>query len=1114
MATPSTCLHCGAPLVGGARQEFCPKCLFLEARAGLLDAGLDPDDSPLAKDSSLQVAPASSGLQSPESHSPLSTDRGSRITDHVSHPTLHSRLPESFGDYELLEELGRGGMGVVYRARQRSLNRVVAVKMMAFGPNLNPDLVERFRAEAVSAASLHHPNIVAIHEVGIHENQHFFVMDYVEGRSLAQGISDLRFRISDFTQSARWMKTTAEAVHYAHERGILHRDLKPSNVLIDAQDQPHVVDFGLARQLEGDSEFTVTGQVLGSPHYLPPEQAAGQRGRVSRRTDVYALGATLYHLLTGRPPFQAESLARTLDLVLHAEPVAPRLLNPSVPRDLETICLKCLEKEPVSRYPTARALAEELARFLAGEPIQARPLGPAGRAWRWCRRKPSLAAAIGVTLLSLLVGVVGIAVQWRRAEVQRARAAGSELSLQHRTYNAEINSAQLALQDHNPGRALELLNRHRPDGKSEIQNPKSGSLATTDPRGFEWRYLWQQCQNEAEQVIGKLPGRIRSLDVSEDGQWLFAGPQGGEPKLRNLRTGEEVRVAGEADWVWGAFSPDSRLLVTCAQTAESYGTLDVWDLQSRLRLEPILDPRPSFTMAFSPDGKWFAFGVQHPPWDRRLVILDFPTRKPVRELVTLTRIQGLDQGMAWLFTPDSRSVIFTENDPDLKVGLFDLTSDGGPQYFPGHREPITAMAISPDGRTLATGAGYTDTSIRLWEVPSFRAVGELSGHRAWITALKFSPDGNTLASAAADQTWRLWDTPAGSSRRIYPVPSDVRRLCFSPDGAKLFTGSGDGTILQWSLARQPPASQPEVWREPGEWKGVTAAPEGKWYAARRKGEVYLGVIHDPSPPTRLQELGTNNTCLLFSTDGQSLFAGTRSGEIRIWSLARQQLTRSLRGSAEPVVLLRQDAHGRVLLAAQWDTPYLPKYVRVWSAPDWQEQGSHPVPGLGGDIASTDGKWLAARWNAQAVRVWSLGSNPPQTHTLSFPGEVLHLAFSPNGRWLAAANLAGAVRVWEVPTFRECEEFQAHAHPVCAVAFSPDSRRLATAAHEYDAVKLWDVDTWQELIRLPHDGVGLQELLFSADGNRLVAMNSSGDLLLWHAPSLAEIEMKQKGVETQ
>lgn len=416
MPDPGTCLKCGEPLSSDARQGFCPKCLFQEAGAGRASEGA-----------------------------------------------------EDFGDYEMLEEIGRGGMGVVYRARQRSLDRVVAIKRMALGSGSSAELVQRFRAEAVSAAGLHHPNVVAIHEVGIHEGKHFFVMDYVQGQSLARLVGH---RPLPAKRAAACLQTVAEAVHYAHERGILHRDLKPSNVLIDAQDQPRVVDFGLARRLEGDSELTVTGQVLGSPHYLPPEQATGQRGKVSRRTDVYALGATLYHLLTGRPPFQAESLTQTLELVLHAEPLAPRLLNPDLPRDLETICLKCLEKEPSRRYATAQDLAVELARFQAGEPIRARPLGPVGKTWRWGRRNPRLAAALGVALASLVIGLVGVTGQWRRAEAQRARAEVGELLARRHAYAADMKEVQRALDDGDLGRAQGLLERHRPERRTEIRNPK------------------------------------------------------------------------------------------------------------------------------------------------------------------------------------------------------------------------------------------------------------------------------------------------------------------------------------------------------------------------------------------------------------------------------------------------------------------------------------------------------------------------------------------------------------------------------------------------------------------------------------------------------------------
>jgi hypothetical protein len=336
-------------------------------------------------------------------------------------------FPRSFGDYELLEEVARGGMGIVYRARQVSLDRIVAVKMLLFGPLSSPEFVKRFRAEASTAASLQHPNIVAIHEVGVHQAQQYFAMDFVEGPSLAKLLA---YGPLPAKRAASYLKTIAEAIHYAHERGVLHRDLKPSNVLIDANDQPHVTDFGLARRLEGDSELTMTGQVLGSPNYMPPEQAVGRRGKVSRRSDVYSLGAMLYHLLTGRPPFVGEALTDTLEQVLDAEPVSPRVLNPSVPRDLETICLKCLEKEPDKRYATAQALVDELSRFLERQPIQARPVTRPERIWRWCRRKPALATTLAATMLLLLALLIGGPVLTYR--INQARKAQAEEAIKSR----------------------------------------------------------------------------------------------------------------------------------------------------------------------------------------------------------------------------------------------------------------------------------------------------------------------------------------------------------------------------------------------------------------------------------------------------------------------------------------------------------------------------------------------------------------------------------------------------------------------------------------------------------------------------------------------------------
>jgi hypothetical protein len=317
-------------------------------------------------------------------------------------PTCTSDGVRTFGDYELLEEVARGGMGVVYRARHKSLGRVVALKMILAGQFAAPADVERFRTEARAAAGLEHPNIVPVYDVGEYGGRHYFTMKLVEGDSLARRLPELR---RDPRAAARLVAQVARAVNFAHQRGVLHRDLKPANVLVDREGRPHVTDFGLAKRLEGAAGLTQTGAVVGTPSYMPPEQAAGRKG-LTTAADVYSLGAVLYELLTGRPPFQAETPLDTLLQVLGEEPVPPRRINPGADRDLETVALKCLEKDPARRYPSAEALAEDLERWLRGEPTRARPPSLGELAWGWFRRNLQAVcctAAAGV-LGGLLVG--------------------------------------------------------------------------------------------------------------------------------------------------------------------------------------------------------------------------------------------------------------------------------------------------------------------------------------------------------------------------------------------------------------------------------------------------------------------------------------------------------------------------------------------------------------------------------------------------------------------------------------------------------------------------------------------------------------------------------------
>ncbi len=366
---------------------------------------------------------------------------------------------DRFGDYELLGEIARGGMGVVYRARQISLNRLVALKLLRDGALASAGEAERFRVEATAAAALRHPHIVAVHEIGEHEGQQFFSMDLVEGRNLADLTREgpLPARIA-----ATLVLQVAEAIQHAHERGILHRDLKPSNVLVDAQGDAQVTDFGLARRTNEDSGLTLTGQVLGTPGYMAPEQAAGRNRDVNVTSDTYALGAVLYHLITGRAPFVGESPTAVLRQVEDQEPVAPRLLNPSVPRDLETVTLKALNKDSARRYATAADLAADLDRFRRGEPVRARPITRAERSWRWCRRNPAVAVSAAFSVLLLMAVVVVVTASSVRLAAQRREAEQVKRFLQ------EI----LAAPDPNVGgrdvRVIDLLDRARRRATNEL----------------------------------------------------------------------------------------------------------------------------------------------------------------------------------------------------------------------------------------------------------------------------------------------------------------------------------------------------------------------------------------------------------------------------------------------------------------------------------------------------------------------------------------------------------------------------------------------------------------------------------------------------------------------
>src|SRR5438128_1611998 len=390
------CRKCGAKVFSDAPEGLCARCVLKIALATLPETVAEGDLSAVAS----AKADDSGRVEEPSSDDANAVPRG-KSTSHAA------ELLGELGDYELLEEIGRGGQGVVFCARQKSLNRTVALKVIGLGQWASKAHLKRFRREAEAAASLEHPGIVPIHEVGERDGSCYFSMKFIEGGQLDEMV---RRQPMPIRQAAELIAKVARTVHYAHEHGILHRDIKPGNILLDAKGEPHLTDFGLARLLETESTVTRTLEVMGTPSYMAPEQALGENAAVSSATDVYGLGAVLYQLLTGQPPFAGGTTYETIKLLLDTEPRQPRLLNPKIDRDLSTICLKCLEKDPKRRYSSALALAEDLERWLKHEPIQARRTGIFTRGRKWLRRNPT--TAVMVASLVALAAVVG-AMIWK-----------------------------------------------------------------------------------------------------------------------------------------------------------------------------------------------------------------------------------------------------------------------------------------------------------------------------------------------------------------------------------------------------------------------------------------------------------------------------------------------------------------------------------------------------------------------------------------------------------------------------------------------------------------------------------------------------------------------------
>jgi WD40 repeat protein len=1019
--------------------------------------------------------------------------------------------------YEVLGELGRGGMGVVYRARQLGLNRIVAVKMILAGSHAGASLLTRFRAEAVTVARLKHPHIVQVYEVGETGGLPYCALEFCDGGSLADRLRDGPLPASE---AAQVVEKLAGAMYAAHQAGIVHRDLKPANVLLASDGSPKITDFGLAKCLDAEDGQTRSGDILGTPSYIAPEQARGSLKEIGPATDVYALGAILYELLTGRPPFKAATLVETLDLVRQTEPAAPRQLQPRVPRDLEIICLKCLRKEPDRRYATARDLAEDLQRFLHGEPIRARPVGPLERAVKWVRRHPALASLSAVVLLSV-AALLGLSFWFfHRLGLAHGETAGARALADEREYFSLFSQVRERRADPQPGwswnnlDALHKAARLAPAAGhlAELRSEAASALGAIDVRPL--RVLKEGFN--ADCVAFHPDGRRLALGQFKAPAGLFCSvalvdPVGKEKDLslpftplpvldpQHGLVQDGVRVL--------AFSPDGRWLVAAARS----GMLHCWDLS---RQPPALVSWAGHKfganrLAFSPDGSALFSASGKDRTLKRWAVREWQgsakDQKPEKVYQAGGEILGLAvhpgegflacgtdenkihflsgdtlqplrpaparEARNCLFSPDGSCLLF---DADFLIHFLNLRGDqvlrslrapGSDKAHDGH---ISSLILSPDGTLLLSASGETK-HIRLWEVASGRLLADLFVGGGTVKPA-FSPDGRTLA-VTADKRTLLYEI-GGLREQTFAAlqPQTVHSVALHPDGRSLAClapspwehGSGDVTV--WPLDRR-----------------AVLTP------SRR--HTFAGYL----PP------GKARHSLAFQP-GSRLLAYGKKDSLELWDDAADKVRVTVSGVPDAEAMLSFAPDGRL-----WGT--LKNEVCVWDPragrllARWSDRLTGTLTGLDSIYGVAAGRErVAAAARNGSVYLLTSGARLGASRQVA-DNPVRSVALNRDETLVAAGTDKGEIRLLRAPLAEIVAELTPHRDGVTALSFAGNG--LLASGSRDKTVKLWrwDGEALTELLTL-RQPAPVRWLCFHADGVRLFVLPEGEQAVrVWHLDGL-------------
>lgn len=1020
----------------------------------------------------------------------------------------------TIGHFRLIQQVGCGGFGTVWRAHDEKLDRQVAIKVPRLGLH-ESQAVEHFFREARAAAQLRHPHIVAVHEVGRDGDNVYIVSDFVDGIPLSHWIIDCPPTIREAAQISA---TLAESVDHAHRAGVIHRDLKPSNVLVDSNGQPHITDFGLARRNSGEITCTHDGQMLGTPAYMSPEQAAGMSHEADHRSDVYSLGVMLFELLTGELPFRGNVRA-VLKAIVESDAPSPRRLRHDIPRDLATICMKCLEKDPGRRYATSMDLAADLRRFLDGLPIHARPIGRVERTWRVCARNRTVASLAATAALLLCVAVGIAAISWRGAvrREQETRAA---------SYSSDMAAASRALGMGDYALAQEILLRHVAEAED------------SDLRNWEWRYLANLAFDRRIDHRMAHDSPAEHVAFSADGDRLYVGTDQGVSvwdTASGEKLGDDWRVIANGGL---CLSADGHYLAVTGYM----GNIHILDVETGLKNRPPIESLHNYAsagtnMVFSNHGNVLFFLDLESEGSLIAYDLDADTRR-----VIASHLQPMEPGKDW-FDLLIQSMAISYDDSmlatvhgDYSVRLWDVDT-GKPIGEPlrGHEYVPSAVAFSPDGRLLASGGG--DNKVILWDVAGRKKLDELTNHSNFIWTLAFAPDGKTLATSGLDNTVRLWDVTRWSDPVLQKAvlrghSGSVLRLNYDRQGNQLASVDVHGEAILWDLHQPAPVDEIAhsfMDRKPGAVIGVN--PHGEQTSV--VGLDHLGRIYRYDFTTGVESTfdlpamayacfspdGTLVACRQQVMDQENLTAPT---DIR--NAETGDLVARIPWSA-PVPVNPSFAPDSIKTAFSWDnrsfvisyddgvifhwdlTGEEPKSTRILI--DWSGLSSDPVammernaqrPLTASPIFSRFDSTLAF---ISGSDICAIDLNSGRQQFVRGEHRIRAVAFAPQTRTLAFSGSSGVIQVWDLESDR-METLVANAQVVDALAFTLDGSRVVSGGWDH-VIKFWNRHTGELASTLRGHGTKVvQNLRFTYDGRTLVARDFQGKVQLWHAPKLDEI----------